>query len=311
MPKSKAKGGFYAVKRGHKPGVYSTWGECEVQIKGFPGALHKKFGTLLEAQEFAGVANGPGSPSSVSATTSASTSSASTHSKKPYDRTAKGKKVRTGPSEPDLPLQEGEVVVYTDGACKNNGKPRLAAAGVGVWWGEGDKRNISERCPGDQTNNRAELITTSPMIRLRIKTDSIYCISCMKSWLPTWRKRGFKTSNGQPIKNQSLILYLASLLDNRPGLVRFQHVFGHQGEQGNEGADRLAVAGCDGAAIPERNWEFKGWEALGFEGTNIVEPGGPEMVELLPASGLTSGAEELFLTPDEFAEFYDDIVLSE
>ena len=36
-----------------------------------------------------------------------------------------------------------EIVVYTDGACVNNGKPD-ARAGYGVYFGEGDKRNVSE-----------------------------------------------------------------------------------------------------------------------------------------------------------------------
>lgn len=30
-------------------------------------------------------------------------------------------------------------VVYTDGACRSNGK-RDAIAGIGVWWGHGSKR---------------------------------------------------------------------------------------------------------------------------------------------------------------------------
>ena len=67
-------------------------------------------------------------------------------------------------------------IVYSDGACQGNGGVR-ATAGIGVWWGPDDPRyndspsfhastkliefthrNLSERCPGPQTNNRAELI---------------------------------------------------------------------------------------------------------------------------------------------------------
>ena len=36
--------------------------------------------------------------------------------------------------------------------------------------------------------------------------------------------------------------------------VRFEHVRGHRGEVGNEGADRLAVQGTQQFEIPERNW---------------------------------------------------------
>lgn len=58
---------------------------------------------------------------------------------------------------PDVQDESGWLVVYTDGACKGNGR-QGAIAGVGVWWGHNDPRNIAERCPGSQTNNRAELI---------------------------------------------------------------------------------------------------------------------------------------------------------
>jgi ribonuclease HI len=29
---------FYAVRAGHKPGVYSTWADCLAQVKGFKNA---------------------------------------------------------------------------------------------------------------------------------------------------------------------------------------------------------------------------------------------------------------------------------
>ncbi|KAI0656997.1 hypothetical protein C8Q70DRAFT_887487, partial [Cubamyces menziesii] len=49
-----------------------------------------------------------------------------------------------------------EVEVYTDGSCTNNGKGN-ARAGSGIWFGEGDPRNASERVPGsDQTNHTGE-----------------------------------------------------------------------------------------------------------------------------------------------------------
>ncbi len=48
-----AGGAFYAVAKGRRVGVFSTWAECERQVKGFTGAKYKKFPTLAEAQEFA------------------------------------------------------------------------------------------------------------------------------------------------------------------------------------------------------------------------------------------------------------------
>lgn len=43
---------FYAVKQGRKPGVYSSWAECQEQINGFSGAKYKKFTNFDEAVTF-------------------------------------------------------------------------------------------------------------------------------------------------------------------------------------------------------------------------------------------------------------------
>ena len=43
---------YYAVKKGRKPGIYGTWAECETQVKGFSGAVYKKFNSLKEAESF-------------------------------------------------------------------------------------------------------------------------------------------------------------------------------------------------------------------------------------------------------------------
>ncbi|KAG1793915.1 ribonuclease H-like domain-containing protein [Suillus plorans] len=161
--------------------------------------------------------------------------------------------------------EPGYDVVYSDGACKGNGQVG-SVAGVGVWWGWNDPRNIAERCPGDQTNNRAELIAivrtleTAPFSQrpLMIKTDSMYSIQCFESWLPKWSANGFRTANGQSVKNAELIRYLAALLYAReqagPKIV-FKHVRGHVGIEGNECADRLANDGTLQPELPERDWE--------------------------------------------------------
>ena len=57
--------------------------------------------------------------------------------------------------ESDQELTEGKIVV-TDGACSGKGKS-CAKAGIGVYFSDADKRNVSKRIPGKQTNNAAEL----------------------------------------------------------------------------------------------------------------------------------------------------------
>jgi hypothetical protein len=36
---SRGKAAFYAVQKGHNPGIYTTWSECEAQVKGFQGSV--------------------------------------------------------------------------------------------------------------------------------------------------------------------------------------------------------------------------------------------------------------------------------
>lgn len=160
--------------------------------------------------------------------------------------------------------ESGWDVVYSDGACKGNGKVG-SYAGVGVWWGENDPRNIAERCPGDQTNNRAELIAivrvleTTPKSKkpLLIKTDSQYSINCFQEWLPRWICNKFRTAVGQPVKNLGIIRYLAALFNERELFgqrVHLQYVKGHSGDRGNDGADAQANLGALMPPVPERDW---------------------------------------------------------
>ncbi len=43
---------YYAVREGKIPGIYKTWGECEMQVKGYSGAQYKSFSTIEEAQTY-------------------------------------------------------------------------------------------------------------------------------------------------------------------------------------------------------------------------------------------------------------------
>lgn len=45
---------YYVVKKGLVPGIYTSWAECERNVKGFPGAVFKGFATKEEAKAFMG-----------------------------------------------------------------------------------------------------------------------------------------------------------------------------------------------------------------------------------------------------------------
>ncbi|KAK7688797.1 hypothetical protein QCA50_008337 [Cerrena zonata] len=278
MPKEKSSQSYYAVANGRTSGVYGSWGECEAQVKGFAGASYKKFKSSAEAEAFVS-----GKTSKPSSSTTQAVAGSSTHRAKPYPparpKSTKGKQRALEPLSID---RSTWLTVYSDGACKGNGKAN-SVAGVGVWWGPGDERNLAERCPGSQTNNRAELIVsnalrgnfgvlkharkaiarvleTAPKSKqpLFIRTDSTYSIKCFKEWLPKWRTNGFKTSTGGDVNNAGIIKYIDALLTERAKLgqkVELDYVKGHAGHEGNEGADALANQGCWQPEEPERDWE--------------------------------------------------------
>ena len=148
------------------------------------------------------------------------------------------------------------VNVWTDGACQGNQFKSRAKAGVGVWFGHNDSRNISQRLRGSpQTNNRAELTaivraiqqfkktSSNPNQVLVVHTDSQYCKNGIESWMKNWKKNGWKTSSRKPVKNQDLWKQLDEL--KKECNVRFKWVKAHSGIEGNEEADNLAVEGCD------------------------------------------------------------------
>ncbi|KAK7058660.1 hypothetical protein VNI00_002296 [Paramarasmius palmivorus] len=254
---AKPKGGYYAVHTGRVPGIYLTWAECEAQVKGFANAKYKKFSTEEEAGEYLKTLH-----------KSENASSSAAGKKRPSESANEGPSPKKAKLVLDQqPEKEGDIVVYCDGASKGNGTDG-AIAGLGVWWGRSDERNLAERCPGEQTNNRAELIAIARILettpvdktrRLIIKTDSKYSMDCFHNWIQKWRENGWKNSSGQDVKNAPLIRYIATLLEFRVRLgqkVMLQKVKGHAGIEGNEGADYLANMGTlITTHPPDRDWD--------------------------------------------------------
>ncbi|OLN95282.1 Ribonuclease H [Colletotrichum chlorophyti] len=149
--------------------------------------------------------------------------------------------------------QPAEVDAYTDGSSLGNGKDG-SRAGVGVFFGRNDPRNISEPLQGEtQTNQRAELtailraLQVMPLTQsMQIITDSMYSIKCVTQWYKTWEKKGWRTATGEVVKNKDLISGVRECIKNRDAQgarTRFTWVKGHAKNPGNLAADRLAVAG--------------------------------------------------------------------
>ena len=152
----------------------------------------------------------------------------------------------------EVPLEprEGEVLVWTDGACRGNPGPGGWAAIV--VWPDGETEELSGGAPAT-TNNRMEysaalegLRSLPAASRVCIVTDSRLMLDSMTKWVAGWKRKGWKTAAGAPVKNQDLVRALDDELARHD--VRWHWVKGH--ETGarhahkalNDRADRLAVA---------------------------------------------------------------------
>ena len=136
------------------------------------------------------------------------------------------------------------VTIYTDGACKGNPGP----GGWGALLEAGSARK--ELCGGEAstTNNRMELTAVIEALgalnkpcRIALYTDSKYVMDGLNEWLPNWKKRGWKTADKKPVKNQDLWQALDTAVARHE--ITWHWVKGHAGHPGNERADTLANEG--------------------------------------------------------------------
>ncbi|MFF9276759.1 ribonuclease H family protein [Streptomyces griseosporeus] len=137
------------------------------------------------------------------------------------------------------------VVAACDGASKGNPGP------AGWAWVVADETESPARWEagplGRTTNNVAELTAleqllaaTDPDVPLEVRMDSQYAMKAVTTWLPGWKRNGWKTAAGKPVANQELVVRIDELLAGRS--VEFRYVPAHQvdGDPLNDFADRAA-----------------------------------------------------------------------
>ena len=205
---------FYAVANGRIPGIFLNWNECNNSVKGYKNALYKKFDTREEAEYF----------------------------------------IQSNKKIIDLDVKKDDFVpdycVYTDGACSNNGKEN-ALAGIGIFFGPNDIRNVAKKLEGKQTNNAAEItaiIETYFIIendvlngkKIAIVSDSEYAIKCVTSY----GERCYKKDWNVDIPNKELVKNAYELYKDKQN-IKFIHIRAHTNNTdihsfGNDNADKLA-----------------------------------------------------------------------
>ena len=216
---------FYAVANGRSIGIFLNWNDCNNSVKGYKNALYKKFDTKEEADNFIKV------------------------NEKIYHTNNNTPKHNILVSHENV-IFNPDYYVYTDGACSNNGRDN-ALAGIGVFFGINDNRNISKKIEGKQTNNTAEvsaIIETYYIIendilngkKIAIVSDSEYAIKCVSSYGEKCYKKGWNVD----IPNKELVKTAYEMYKDKLN-IQFIHIKAHTHNTdihsfGNDNADKLA-----------------------------------------------------------------------
>ncbi len=144
-----------------------------------------------------------------------------------------------------------EVEIFTDGACSGNPGP----GGWGAILRAGGHERELYGGEAETTNNRMELTAVIKAlaalkrpVQARVHTDSQYVQKGISEWIHGWKRRGWKTADRQPVKNEDLWRELDRLAACHE--VEWHWVKGHAGHPENERADALARRGI--ASIREK-----------------------------------------------------------
>ena len=135
-----------------------------------------------------------------------------------------------------------KVIIYTDGACSGN-------PGPGGWGAILMYRNAKKEISGgskNTTNNIMEITAVIEALKclkveseVQVYSDSAYTVNAFnQKWIYGWMKNGWKTSNGENVKNKELWQELYSLTQKHK--VEFIKVKGHADNEYNNRCDELA-----------------------------------------------------------------------
>ena len=137
------------------------------------------------------------------------------------------------------------LIAAADGSALGN-------PGPGGWaWFIDEHRWASGGWP-KATNNQGELQAVIDLLTqaenepdLRILLDSQYVLKSATEWIPGWKRKGWRKSDGKPVLNAEMMQQLDALLEARKAAghkTSFEWVKGHAGHDLNERADDLAQA---------------------------------------------------------------------
>lgn len=132
--------------------------------------------------------------------------------------------------------------VWTDGACRDN--PGPGGWGVVLVGAHGERRELSGS-KAQTTNNEMEMQAVLEALRIvpdrtvvDVYSDSKSVVNGLTFWVDGWKKSGWTTKAGTPVKHRELWESLAR--ERERVNLKMRWVQGHAGNENNERADELA-----------------------------------------------------------------------
>lgn len=233
---------YYAVARGRKKGIFSTWNECREQVNGFAGARYKSFTSRSEAEQW--LAGG-------------------------YKNVPAKKKISQD-VQPVVKVDD-QIDFYSDGGSRNHGnklgqhvkQTDLAAWAFLIVLPDGKQISGTDGEFG-ATNNKMEVTAFLQALKklkeeglnqkpIRAILDSKYVLDPLrKGWLKGWARRGWRKSSGGPVLNLELWQEVWQILPDFPNLS-YQWTKGHADNDGNNYVDDLLNKTMNSMADIEKN----------------------------------------------------------
>lgn len=156
------------------------------------------------------------------------------------------------PSEPALNASPSNLVIgATDGSSLGN-------PGSGGWGWYIDEDTWLAGGLDHATSQQAELSGLISILRevpanvsLHLLLDSQYSLKSATIWIPQWKSRNWRKTDGKPVLNLGLMQDLDEAINARVTLATMEWVPGHRGHPLNEHADRR----CGAASLAKQRNE--------------------------------------------------------
>ena len=130
--------------------------------------------------------------------------------------------------------------IYTDGSCLGNPGPGgWAVAGAGIKMSGGQDQTTNNVMEMTAVVKALETCLVRGILEIRLFTDSNYVKNGITSWIKNWKRNGWRTSVGAPVKNKELWIEIDTL-SQKMKCVEWKWVKAHNGHPQNELVDRLA-----------------------------------------------------------------------